>query len=249
MAAKLPRNASGTAHLQWAAQILATIEAHLEENTQLRDEQRQALADEHERLQRAFDKLEAAVVPYRQFVERGLLKIAARQRVANYLCDDGQRRADGELRPYRHDLDSFLPGGFKGLFPMRLSDVLRAGHVRSAHLALQMGFRLESLPARIRPAAEIGAQLLAAGKRLQDLILERERLANKQQAPLRVAVERAVNELRETLRQMDGRLRSHFFQPFIDSLYPEINKRRSRAADDEPLPEDDGPVDEQDTGT
>jgi len=44
---------------------------------------------------------------------------------------------------------------------------------------------------------------------------------------------KAIFELREELDQMDGRLRSHFSQAFIDSLYPELARKRTAVADDE----------------
>ncbi|UQA58240.1 hypothetical protein [Polyangium aurulentum] len=229
---KLSRSASGARHVRWAREILTTLRAHHEVNKQLTDTQKQALAAEIERVETRIHALAESVVPYRDFIEHAHIDVRARQRVADYLCDDAQRRADGDLRGYRKEIDSILPGGYASIFSKTpLSRVLRAGREKTVELAERAASMVRTLPARIPGTALIADRLDEAASLLGGFN-EQAKALDDQRQPLRMAVHKATFELREELDQMDGRLRSHFTQIFIDSLYPELSRKGTAIADD-----------------
>jgi len=230
---KLSRSSSGARHARWAREVLATVKAHHDTNYLLAAEQRSALSAEIGKVEPRLAALESAVAPYRNFLEHAHVDTRAKQRVANYLCDEAQRAADGGLRPHRREIDAILPGGHATIFAkLPLSRVLRVGHEKTVALAEGAASKIRSLPAKIPGTAALADGLdKAAGllRSFNDQAYELE----AQRAPLKAAVQKAVFELREELDQMDGRLRSHFSEAFIDSLYPELSKRGTTVADED----------------
>lgn len=230
---KLSRSASGARHLRWAREIRATLSAHREVNTQLNSDQKKALAAAITKLDPRIEALTTAIEPYREFLDHAHVDVRARQRVANFLCDEAQRLADGSLRPHRIEIDSVLPGGYSAILAKTpLSRVLRAGHESTAGFAERAASLLRTLPAKIPGTTPLAESLEKAAGLLRSFIAEADTL-EAQRAPLRAAVQKAIFELREELDQMDGRLRSHCSQVFIDSLYPELSRKGSAVADEE----------------
>ncbi|MDI3285248.1 hypothetical protein [Polyangium sp. 15x6] len=230
---KLSRAASGARHVRWSSEILRTMCAHLDINDRLSETQKKALAAEVETLKPRVEGLESAVAPYRAFVERAHLDIRARQRVANFLCDEAQRAADGAMRPHRKDIDTILPGGFGAILAKTsLSRVLRAGHAKTVEHAERAASALRSLPAKIPGTGPLADTLDQAANLLRTFNKAADAL-EEQRTPLRAAVNKGIFDLREALDQIDGRLRTHFSQDFIDSLYPELNKSGSAVADED----------------
>lgn len=238
--AKLTRNASGQKHLRWLREIIATIKAHQQHDYLLTDAQRKALGAELKLLEPLAATLDKAVAPYREFVENAHVEVRARQRVGDYLCDEGQREADGRLRPRKRDIDALLAGrgGFSAIFSKTsLSRVLGAGRAATVGFAETGAGLLRALPASTGPVGELADALDRAAEMLRKFNLESDALEARR-LPLRMAVQKAVIEVREALDQMDGRLRTHFSQDFIASLYPELT-RKGTAVADEPDEEDD----------
>lgn len=230
---KLSRSASGARHLRWGREILATQKAQLEVNTRLTVQQQDALEAEIKRFEPCIQKLADAVVPYREFVEHAHVAVRAKQRVANFLCDEAQREADAGLRPHRQDIAAIIPGGHAAILAKTpLSRVLRAGHEKTVEYAERAAGMMRSLPAHIPGASPLADTLEAAADLLSDFIAQAVTL-NHQRAPLRLAVNKATYELREELDQMDGRLRSFFSAHFIDSLYPDLTRKGTAVADEE----------------
>lgn len=237
---KLARTASGQKHLRWLREIIATIKAHQQHDYLLTDAQRKALSAELKILEPMVAALDKAVAPYRDFIEHAHVEVRARQRVGDYLCDEGQRDADGRLRPRKKDIDKLLAGqgGFSAIFSKTsLSRVLDAGRAATVGFAETGAGLLRALPASMGPVDELADALDRAAAVLRGFNEEARALDGKR-LPLRVAVQKAMFELREALDQMDGRLRTHFSQAFIDSLYPELTSKGAAVAD-EPDEEDD----------
>ena len=165
MTARLTRSASGARHLRWGREILATVKAHLDLNDLLTDPQRTALHAEVANLEDLLGPLTTAVVAYRGFLDNAHVDIRAKQRVANYLCDDAQTRTDAQMRPYKATINQALPGGgYARIFSrLPMSRVLRAGHVRTAQLALTAAQTLRSLPATSGSSPTTGGD--TAGRR------------------------------------------------------------------------------------
>lgn len=229
---KLSRGASGVRHLRWGLEVLASLEAHRAANYLLTTEQKDALAAEKKVVDLRVQALAAAVGPYRDFIEHAHVSIRAKQRVANFLCDEAQRTADGALRPHRREVDSIVSGGYAAIFSkLPLSRVLRVGHEKTAHLAESAAGVVRTLPAKIPGTSAIADGLEKASALLRDFIKQSDTLEAQRQ-PLRSAVNKAIYELREELDQMDGRLRSFFSADFIDSLYPELTRRGTAIADE-----------------
>ena len=229
---KLSRAASGARHHRWAIDILAAMGAHCEANYLLTPQQVDALVAERTRLEARIVVLRNAVVPYRQFVEQAHVQIRAKQRIANYVCDEAQRTADGGLRPHRREIEAIVPGGVGAIFSnMPLSRVLRMGHERTAQVAEVTASTIRTLPSKIPGTVVLADALDKAALLLRDFIKGGEAV-EAQRYPLRSAVHKAIYELREELDQMDGRLRSHFSAAFIDSLYPELSNRAAAVADE-----------------
>jgi hypothetical protein len=230
---KLSRSASGARHARWAREILATLRAHQQINDLLSDEQKSALAAEISRVEPRIQALVERVGPYREFVEHAHVDVRSRQRVANYLCDEAQRAADGALRPLRKDIEAILPGGYAVILSKTtLSRVLSAGHEKTVEFAERAASMLRTLPSKIPGTAPLADALDKAAALLRSFNTQAEGLAAQRQ-PLRSTMTKAIFELREELDQMDGRLRSHFAQAFIDSLYPELSRKRTAVADED----------------
>ncbi|MFT3766209.1 MAG: hypothetical protein QM820_11955 [Minicystis sp.] len=231
MAEKLTRTASGTRHLGWARKVLACAQAHLKHNYLLTPEQQAALAAEVKTLESLVTALQSAVTPYRAFVEEAYLDLHAAQTVADYLCDEAQKDANGRLSPRRTEIDAFLKpqGGFAAILSKKpLSRVLRAGRKATESMARNAGNLVSSIPANILPTKDIAGALLKAADLFKGFLDQEEKVVDPQRTPLKLAVNTAVYNLREGLDQMDGRLRSHFSEAFIDSLYPEAEEGRDR---------------------
>jgi hypothetical protein len=230
---KLSRSASGARHLRWAREIRATLSAHREVNTQINSDQKKALAAAITKLDTRIKALASAIEPYREFLEHAHVDVRARQRVANFLCDEAQRLADGGLRPHRREIDSVLPGGYSTILAKTpLSRVLRAGHEKTVEYAERAASLVRTLPAKVPGTAPLANGLEKAAGLLRSFNTEAESL-EAQRAPLKSAVQKAIFDLREELDQMDGRLRSHCSQVFIDSLYPELSRKGTAVADEE----------------
>ncbi|UQA56241.1 hypothetical protein [Polyangium aurulentum] len=229
---KLSRSASGARHVRWAREILGTLRAHHQVNELLSTDQKNALSAEIGKLEPRIQALVGSVGPYRDFVEHAHVDVRARQRVANYLCDEAQRAADGALRPHRKEIDSILPGGYAAILSKTtLSRVLRAGHEKTVEFADRAASMLRSLPAKVPGTAPLADALDKAAGMLRGFNEQAVGLEAQRQ-PLRSAMTKAIFELREELDQMDGRLRSHFSPMFIDSLYPELARKGAAVADD-----------------
>lgn len=146
---KLSRSSSGARHARWAREVLATAKAHHDTNYLLAPEQKSALSAEIGKVEPRVSALEAAVAPYRNFLDHAHVDVRAKQRVANYLCDEAQRAADGGLRPHRREIDSILPGGYATILAkLPLSRVLRVGHEKTVEFAEGAASRIRSLPAK-----------------------------------------------------------------------------------------------------
>lgn len=238
--AMLDKGASGRLHLAWVGRIHAIARAHLEINHELDAAQRAALEQELTQLGARVTPLAASVGAYRTFLETAFTEVRAKERVADFLIDQAQRRAAAQVKPVKADVDAALPGGAAGIFSNKpLSRILDAGRQATVRFARTAASKLRSLPdkalfafaATAASALEGGADLLETWHRKEIEDVEAQRL------PLRSAVERDVAALREQLVQMNGRLRTHFAQAFIDSLYPELARNNTRLA--EPDDEDD----------
>lgn len=229
---KLSRAASGARHLRWGREIVATIRAHHDVNYAISEDQKKALAAELTRVEPRLTALSSAVVPYRNFIEHAHIDTRARQRVADFLCDEAQKSAEGALKPHRREIDSILPGGYTAvLSKQRLSVVLKAGRAKTVKLAETAAGAIRALPTKIPGTAPLADALEKAAALLDGFNAASDTLA-ADRLPLRSAVQKAIFELREELDQMDGRLRSFFSQAFIDSLYPELAKKGTTVADD-----------------
>jgi hypothetical protein len=247
MVAKLSKSASGARHLRWAREILATERAHLDHTDSLNASQKAALASESATLSGLVDALAARVVPYRSFIEGAYVDLRARQRVADFLCDEAQREAEGRLRPRRKDIDGALPGGYASILSKTpLSRVLRAGREKTVEFARSAALKIKSLPASIAGTNELAGALDKAAALLDTFNKEETNVLDPQREPLKVEMQKAVFELRDGLEKMDGRLRTHFYQDFTDSLYPELSRKGTVVAgegdeqDDDTAPPDPG---------
>jgi hypothetical protein len=235
---KLIRSASGQRHSRWASEILESMQAHKAGNYLLKEEQTKALDAEIALLKPHVDTLKAAVKPYRDFIEHAHIGVRGQKRVADYLCDEAQRDAEAEARKRKKDIDLRLSGGFAGLFlKLPFSRILTAGQEKTAEFAEKVASGLRGLTA-ILPTAEASADALDKAAGTMRTFIQKGQDIETQRLPLRTAVQKSIFELREALDQMDGRLRTHFSQDFIDSLYPELN-RKATAVTDEPDEDDD----------
>lgn len=239
MTARLSRRASGARHLRWAREIRATISAHVAHNTHLPRGGEDALKREARSLNEPITALERAVTAYRGYLDGAHVENRAELRVANFLADEAQRATDGALRPHRDAIAVAIPGGLARVFSgLPLSRVLRAGHERTAQLARDASLTLRALPASVAVGSELADRLDEVASRLGELLAHRDSDIEPQRRPLKLAVERAVLDLREQLEQMDARLRAHLPPTFIESLYPEL-ARGGTAVADEPDEDDD----------
>jgi len=231
--ARLRRDASGVAHVRWGGQILATIDAHARLNKRLDQAQRDELRKEGQLVAAKHETLCTATNAYRAFNDGAYTKSRAEIAVGDYLCDEAQKAVDAHARLHRETVERALPGGMRHIRgELALSQILRVGAERTAQLAVEVAAMVRGLPASVPGTAALADALQEAGGMLQGLVDRQRKEIDPQRVPLRSAVERGIFELREALEQMDGRLRTHFTEAFIDSLYPEI-KRGSAAQDDE----------------
>ena len=120
----------------------------------------------------------------------------------------------------------------------------RAGHAKTAQIAAETASVLRSLPSAfpgvgtLPDIAPLVARLDGVVTRIHHLLDVQLKEIDPQRRPLKLAVERSVLELRESLEQMDARLRAHFPTPFIESLHPELSVGGTAVAD-EPDEDDD----------
>ena len=249
MTARMDRTASGARHHRWGGEVLATINAHIEENGTLSEEQLALLVAELASGQALHANLGAAVDAYRRWLSTGRVGIRASLRVANFLLDQQQVATESALRPHRKALADVLPGGIATIFSkLPLSRVLRAGNVRAAKIARTGASVIATVSGTgglpvLTPLAE---GLDAGAARLELLVKKLDEEIEPQRLPLKHAVERAVLELREGFARMDARLRDKFTADFIESLYPEL-ARGSRAVRDEDDADDDDSEGEDET--
>ncbi|NUN13809.1 MAG: hypothetical protein HUU55_09240 [Myxococcales bacterium] len=234
MVTKLTKHASGQRHLRWGREVLASIHAHIKLNHELTEPQIHVLNAEKATWSALVSELEAAVVPYRQYLDTAYIDNRAEQRVGDYLCDTAIQHADGAFRHLKEDVAAHLPGGFSSILSnLALSRILSAGRAKTVELTRNAALLIESLPGSFVAAQSIAAKLNKAADSLAAANEHRAEVIDPQRKPLRLRVERAVMDLREGSEQMDGRLRSHFPGRFIDSLYPELNRNQSQVPDDE----------------
>lgn len=236
MAEKLSKKASGRSHVRWARRILARIDAHQKYNYLLTPPQKDALATERATLESRVTTLANAVTPYRAFVDDAYIEVRAAQTVADYLCDEAQRQAHAHLQPRRKEVDTLFraQGGFSAIFSHKpLSRVLRAGREATQTMARMASLLLASIPPSIADTQAVAANLLKAADLLKSFLDQEQTTIDPQRVPLKLAVDTAVYNLRETLEQIDGRLRTHFSEAFIDTLYPELKKGGTALAGEE----------------
>lgn len=236
MCAMLDRGASGRMHQRWAQAIEATIQAHLAINDRLEAAAKSALESESLALTDRIAKLVTAVAPYRNFVETALVKIRAKQRVADFLVDESQRATSGAASTLRDDIQRAIPGGLAAIWQGKpLSRVLGAGRDATIDFARRAAARLGALPDNKVFAFKASAidGLERAADLLERFVTEERDQIQPQRLPLKAGVEREVFALREFLAQMNGRLRSYFPQSFIDSLYPELESKNGALAEND----------------
>lgn len=232
--AKLSKSASGSRHLRWAREILATCRAHLKHNYLLTKPQKAALEAEVKKLEKLVNALVGPVEAYRNFIDHAYVDLRANQRVGDFLCDEGERDAHGALGRWKKDIDAATPAGFASIFSKNsLSRVLRAGREKTVEFAETAAHRIRALPSSISGTSDLADALEKAAGVLKGFNREQTDVVDPQRSPLKSDVQKAVFDLREGLEQIDGRLRSHFSQDFIDSLYPELSRKGTVVADEE----------------
>lgn len=225
--------ASTERHIDWAEDILSSMVAHQRVNYRLTEEQLRVLAEEEKQLRPWVTKLKADEEIRKSDLGESLRGFRAERRVADYLCDLAVVEADSRLRPYRAEVGRFLPGGFTQIFQgMTLSRLLSAGAERTASIVQHSADLLSNLrTTQLTFIPEIAAQLERAGKQLAEVNVRIEEVVSRRVSHS-ARMHRGEVELREALQQMNGRLRSHFTQDFIESLYPPLRKGNARGAED-----------------
>lgn len=238
MAQMIDLNVSGTKQVQWGEEIAAALTAHLEHNPLLTEVQRQALGEELPVVRAKVDALAAASTPYAAFLSKGHVKINAEQRVVNYVGDVVLQEAVALVRGRRAEAEKAVPGILSRITSgQTLSRALTAGHETFVNMLRAAADELSLLPAGFGFAANSATALDETANRLDTLNKRRRAQIEAQRAPLRTAVQKASLELRETLYQVNGRLRTHFTDAFIDSLYPRLD-RKGRTLIDIPTEDD-----------
>jgi hypothetical protein len=236
--AKLARGSSGQKHLRWAKQIIANMKAQAEHNYLLQPTQKAAIDAEIVVLDGLLKALSGPVASYRDFLETAYTEIRAKQTVGDFLCDEAQRDAQGQLLPRKTTIAGAITGGIDTIFSKTaFSRILDAGKKKTISFATTAASKIRLLTMLSNTTALADA-LDKAASVLQGFVTEQETSIDPKRGPLRSAVEKAVFDLREGLEQIDGRLRSHCTQDFIDSLYPELSRNNSSLAA-EPDEEDD----------
>ncbi len=245
---RLEKTASGTQHVRWGRAILATLGGH-ERVSQLpkftdylSDKQKAAIAREKATLAGLVETLVGVVGSYRSFLDTAFLDVRASQRVADFLCDEGQREVDG-LSPKKVEVATHITGGLRAVRGNQaISRVVRAGRAATRDFARGAASLLRLLPADRFPTVEtLATRLSDSAELMQQFLEEEDKDVEQRRAPLRVATVKAINALREGLEQMDARLRADFSAAFIDSLYPQLDARAAKV-DDAPDEDDDGAV-------
>lgn len=242
MTARLARTASGSRHERWGREVLATLQAHIEENPKLTEEQRTRLREELAAAEPLLAHLSTSVIQYRSWLNTGSLIIRAKLRVAGFVLDEEQRIVEGTLRPHRDTLAAVLTGGLSSVFSgYTLSAVVRAGYERAARIGRDGAVALRTVSGvRGLPVlTDVADNLEGMAERIDALVHERDNDIEPQRRPLKLAVERGILELREGFDKMDGRLRQHFSPSFIESLYPELSKSSRAVVDDNDDEDDD----------
>jgi hypothetical protein len=237
--AKLARGSSGQKHLRWGRQILANMNAQAEDNYRLQPNQQTALQAEIQVLEGLVKNLSGPVSDYRTFLETAYTQIRAKQSVGDFLCDEAQRDAKGQLSPRKATISGIITGGIDAVFSnIPFSRVLTAGKKKTIAFAVHAANQIR--PLTVLPnTAELADALDKAAAVLQATVTQQETIINPKRAPLRVAVESAVFQLRDGLEKIDGRLRSYLTQEFIDSLYPELARNNAALADETDEEDDD----------
>ena len=231
--AKLVRSASGQKHLRWSKQILANMKAHTEHNYLLQPNQKEAIQAETMILDALTRALSVHVSGYREFLETAYTNMRANQTIADFLCDEAQRDAKGQLSPRKSTIASAIPGGIDSIFSnTQLSRVLNAGKKKTIAFAVTAASKIRQLT-MLPNTAPLADALDKAATVLQGFVTQQETIIDPKRGPLRSAVEAAVFQLREGLEQIDGRLRTHFTQEFINSLYPELSSNSHSLADED----------------
>ncbi len=213
-----------------------TIDAHIAHNDRLTDAQRSLLFAEQTAGVMLISGLERATGAYSTFLYSGHMRIRAELRVANYLADVQMLETQGLLLPHRRTIAQLISGGVSAVFSKKpMSRVLRAGHALTAKLAHDAAAEVSKISGvgGLPVMTEVADRLDVVGDRIDGLLEKLDTEIEPQRRPLKLAVERAVLELREGLEQMDGRLRAEFTPLFIESLYPELSRRARAVADDE----------------
>lgn len=242
MAQMIDLNASGTRQVQWGEEIAAALTAQLEHNPFLTEKQKEAIRQELPVVEAKVAQLSAAAVPYAAFLSKGYVKSNAEQRVVNYVGDVVLQEAVALTRGRRAEAEKAVPGILSRITSGHaLSKVLVAGHETFVGMLRAAADELSLLPDTFSFAARSAAALDETADRLDGLNKRRREQIDSQRAPLRTAVQKASLELRETLYQVNGRLRTHFTDAFIDSLYPRLDRKGSKIVD-EPSEDDEEPA-------
>lgn len=222
---------SSDKHVLFGEDVGLRIDAHLHINHQLTAEQKAELEKERKRLQPYIDTVFEAAACRAEHFGLTYRQLKAQQDVADYLCDYELRQLDALSRPFRDQLGQFIKGGAGQLMQgLVLSRALRLSAARTASVVQGAAVLLRQVPTKIPFAAPMAGRLERAGTslfqvndKLAALEAERSTLANREY--------QAKVELREAMQQMNGRLRSHFPQAFIESLYPQpVKAKRTKAA-------------------
>src|SRR5205085_554055 len=128
---------------------------HLDINYALTDAQKAALTAEMGKLEGLVAELATHEGAYRSFVDGGLIDIRARQRVADFLCDQAERQADAQLKVHRDDIKRVFPDGVRTIFSgQALSRVLNAGREATVALAERAALKIRQLPPTVPGTAE-----------------------------------------------------------------------------------------------
>lgn len=237
--AKLARGSSGQKHLRWSKQILANMKAHAEHNYLLQPNQKAALQAETTLLEGLVKPLAIHTSAYREFLETAYTEMRAKQTIADFLCDEAQRDAKGQLSPRKSTIATAIPGGIEAVFSnTQFSRVLNAGKKKTIAYATTAASKIRQLT-MLPNVAPLADALDKAAIILQGFVTQQETIIDPKRGPLRSAVETAVFQLREGLEQIDGRLRTHFTQEFISSLYPELSSGNNSLADETDEEDDD----------
>lgn len=238
MATMLEKTASGTAHERLGTEVGATLRAHVTNNGRLTADKRSTLAAEADRIGGCTQRLCETNSPYQQWLRTALVPMRAGQRVGNFLCDEAQRDAVALARRHPKQIASALAGGVAALWNEKQPGrVMRLGHATTVDATRHTARQLRLIdPAHVPGTDTVAAALDTAADGLHALNEEARRIAGER-VPLRFAVDRAIVELRGELDHMKARLTlAGFGDEFIDSLFPELDRKGGDAADPDDAP-------------